>query len=301
MPTPSRLLFDHAQFSALCERFRVQSPPELRDLGTVLSAAALIRIGEVVSCGGPPAPQAVDDPASPSTAPAFRLRQWYDTGDDWAAVNDHLDFDLHGLNSMTHIDALELFFWKNRDFHGHTTPDLTSQRLPESLTALRGGIVGRGLLVDVPRITGHAIPAGYVITPDDISTTLLAQSTITRPGDILFFRFGRQQPVKSEDVIGDFHTPGLSIASADWVHTAQPCVIVTDGGLDPMPSEVAGLPTPWHLLLLTQLGIHLIDVAHLDALAATCARLNCWEFFCTIAPLDLPHASGSPVNPLAIF
>ena len=81
----------------------------------------------------------------------------------------------------------------------------------------------------------------------------------------------------------------------------MPSVIITDQGLDPNPSEVEGLPVPWHLLVLTVLGTPLIDMAMLAELAATCSRLDRWEFFTSIAPLHLPGASGSPVNPLAVF
>jgi hypothetical protein len=55
------------------------------------------------------------------------------------------------------------------------------------------------------------------------------------------------------------------------------------------------------VLLLSVLGIPLVDAADLVPLAATCADLQRWEFFSVIAPLHIPFASGSPINPLAVF
>jgi hypothetical protein len=38
-----------------------------------------------------------------------------------------------------------------------------------------------------------------------------------------------------------------------------------------------------------------------DEFVAVCEELNRWSFFCVVAPLRLPAATGSPVNPIAIF
>jgi hypothetical protein len=44
-----------------------------------------------------------------------------------------------------------------------------------------------------------------------------------------------------------------------------------------------------------------MDWLQFDDLVAVCEELNHWSFLCVIAPLRLPAATGSPVNPLAIF
>jgi|GraSoiStandDraft_51_1057287.scaffolds.fasta_scaffold101296_2 hypothetical protein len=47
---------------------------------------------------------------------------------------------------------------------------------------------------------------------------------------------------------------------------------------------------------------HLDSFAHdFDAVAEAAAARNRWEFMLTIAPLAIPHGTGSPVNPIAIF
>jgi hypothetical protein len=54
-------------------------------------------------------------------------------------------------------------------------------------------------------------------------------------------------------------------------------------------------------LTLAALGVYLIDNTELAEAAATAARLNRWEFMLVVAPLPVPGATGSVVNPLAFF
>jgi hypothetical protein len=49
------------------------------------------------------------------------------------------------------------------------------------------------------------------------------------------------------------------------------------------------------------MGVHLIDNADLDELAATAAHLGRYEFQFVMGPLILKRGTASPVNPLAIF
>ena len=49
------------------------------------------------------------------------------------------------------------------------------------------------------------------------------------------------------------------------------------------------------------LGIHVLDRADLEALGEASASRNRWEFMLTVNPLALPNATGSPVNPIAVF
>ena len=49
------------------------------------------------------------------------------------------------------------------------------------------------------------------------------------------------------------------------------------------------------------MGIHILDRADLEALSDAAAARNRWEFMLTVNPLALPNATGSPVNPIAMF
>jgi hypothetical protein len=48
-------------------------------------------------------------------------------------------------------------------------------------------------------------------------------------------------------------------------------------------------------------AVHLLDWLQFDDLVAVCEELNRWSFLCVVAPLRLPAATSSPVNPIAIF
>ena len=56
-----------------------------------------------------------------------------------------------------------------------------------------------------------------------------------------------------------------------------------------------------HVLAINALGLHLVDYLQLEDLHDLCVRHRRWSFFCLIAPLRLPGATGSPVNPIAVL
>jgi hypothetical protein len=44
-----------------------------------------------------------------------------------------------------------------------------------------------------------------------------------------------------------------------------------------------------------------LDRSDLEALSEAAAARKRWEFLLTVNPLALPNATGSPVNPIAMF
>ena len=67
------------------------------------------------------------------------------------------------------------------------------------------------------------------------------------------------------------------------------------------PSLVEGVDLPVHTLMITALGINILDNQDLEAVAETAARLKRWEFMLTIDPVPVTGGTGFPVNTLAIF
>jgi kynurenine formamidase len=265
-----------------------------RPASDVTAALALARAGRVVPLADAPAfpALAADAAVKPNSPHPYRLTQWTESGEGWTAVNDRLELDIHGETSMTHLDTTAHFAWV-----------LQADRpaAVDPLTELAGeGLVGRGILIDVPGVLG-ASTAGQVITLADVNEVLRRTGLDPRPGDALHINLGRTERARSDVPLGSVPTAGLSIECADWVAALAPSVIVTDEGLDPFPSEVAGLPVPWHVLMLTVLGVPLVDRAMLAPLSIACAEVSRWEFLSVIAPLPIPGASGSPVNPIAVL
>jgi hypothetical protein len=49
------------------------------------------------------------------------------------------------------------------------------------------------------------------------------------------------------------------------------------------------------------MGMPIVDNVRLTSLADACAEIDRWEFQLVVAPLIIPGATGSPVNPIAIL
>lgn len=272
-----------ARVSAATENIRQPANP--------LAGIASVRNGVSVGTAWPPPLPFRHVPARDAQAAPPRLHQWFDHGDGWRATNDRLELDVHGATAMTHLDAPEHFTWT----------ELSAEALHRrsSATLAHGastGITGRGVLLDVSKPAEHG-PVSMTTVRD-----CLEQSGVAiHPGDTLYLHFGRSAPLSAEFTLGSAPMRGLSIHCAEWIGAQGLAAIVTDEGLDPSPSEVEGEPVPWHLFVLGTLGIPLVDWARLDHLTTLCHEREQWEFLSCIAPLPLPGASGSPVNPIVVL
>ena len=76
---------------------------------------------------------------------------------------------------------------------------------------------------------------------------------------------------------------------------------MADASHDVDPSGYPNIGLPIHKVGIVAMGLWLLDAADCEALVDVCHRLRRWEFMFVVAPLRFHHATGSPVNPLAIF
>ena len=67
----------------------------------------------------------------------------------------------------------------------------------------------------------------------------------------------------------------------------------------PHPKCRIGLPV--HTLLITALGVNILDNQDLEALSEVAAKLKRWEFMITINPIPVTGGTGSPLNTIAAF
>ena len=264
-----------------------------------LQAAGLVRTGTMVSCAGQFHPSGVANPGPASAAAQLTLE--FDEGPDWKAVNDRLLLSLHGQGSPTHLDALAHFFYQGTGYNKRPVRDVSPTGVSaNAVTSSQAGIAGRGVLIDLPAARGEAFLApGEAGTMSDVTAALDRAGLAIAPGDIVFIRTG--WPTASKSMTADTGMPGLSIECAEWAHRSELALIVTDCGLDPAPSQVAGVLVPWHILALTRMGLRLVDLANLEALAQICSRLRRWEFLAVISTIPIAGSTSSPVNPLALF
>lgn len=112
------------------------------------TAAGLVRTGDMVSCARDYDPSG-GYPCLPQAGARLRLDR--DEGPDWKAVNDQLLLPLHGLAAPTHLDALAHFFYQGTGYNGRPVGDVGPAGVSaNAVTSCRGGIVGRGVLIDLP-------------------------------------------------------------------------------------------------------------------------------------------------------
>jgi len=283
----------------------------------VAAAAALVREGRHVSCGRD---VEFGTRVSVYEAPVPPLHFMSSTGgrlnaDGAGGATDWVGFDIHGLH-ITHLDAPSHQFWDGAMFNGHTAAAVTAEQGARlgSVELAGGGVVGRGVLVDVAAAHDVAwLPEGYAITGEDLDRATARQGTTIAPGDVVMVRTGygaqrRQLRTRVPDLAAapghdrsDLpHLPGLSAAALPWCKEHDVAVIGTDTGTDARPSDQAWI-APFHVVAMYAIGLWVLDNFELEELAGTCAELGRHEFMVVVAPIRFRNTSGSPVNPIAIF
>jgi kynurenine formamidase len=219
----------------------------------------------------------------------------------YEAARDYVGLDIHGL-STTHVDALSHMFVRGQMFGGRPASDVRSDGArANTVMSMADGVVGRGVLLDVPRAVGiEYFDAGSVVTLADLEAAETAQHLECGPGDVLLVRWGRGP---RRDAKGGFDGfSGLHPECLPWIHEREIALLGSDGISDPMPFlGTPDWPFPVHQIGITAMGLHLIDNMALDGLAETCAREDRWEFLFTMAPLRIERGTGCPVNPIAVL
>jgi kynurenine formamidase len=243
-----------------------------------------------------------------------------DTGTDAERGNQGFPHGIGGaddviampLQCSTQWDGLGHIFDHGNAWNGRRAGDVVTSDgdLVTGIEHTASVIVSRGVLLDVGR---HLQPAtgeladGYAITAADLESCIAAQgpsSTVTR-GDIVLVRTGQYARTR-RDGWGDYAggpAPGLSLATAGWLHRTEIAAIATDTwGFEVRPNEF-DVPAfqPLHQVVIPNLGLTIGEMWNLDALADECARLGRYSFLLSAAPLPITGAVGSPINPVAIL
>ncbi len=268
----------------------------------VLGAAGEVRQGRCVSLA---APIAVGD-AADNPDPAVHQMTGTVAGAGRSGLSfatDRIAMNVHG-NADSHIDALCHVMFDRTLYNGVPASTVTGEGAAALSIGLAGnGIVGRGVLLDVPRVRGTAwLEPGDHVTVGDVLAAEEAQRVEIGRGDLLFIRVGhrlrrqRRGPWDAASARAGLH-PSVLPLLAD----RQIAVLGSDGNNDTAASAVEGVGFPVHVLAIHAMGLHLLDYLHLEDLVAVCEDLLRWSFLCVIAPLRLKAGTGSPVNPIAIF
>ena len=300
-----------AEFKALHERLHDQVPWGAADRRGALNhitparvATAVIeaRLGRTVTLAAPLATSAMDTPERG----ARHMKNLPGEPSEVAGVSfaaDQLAMNIHG-DVDSHIDALCHVGYNGTLYNGVEPGSVTSQGARElSIDDVHDGIVGRGVLLDIPRLRGvQWLEPGDHVTSAALEAAEAAQQVRVGPGDLLFVRVGhrmRRNQLGPWDVAAT--RAGLHPQAMEFVAERQVAALGSDSNSDIAPSIVEDVAFPVHVLAIQALGMYLLDYLQFDDLFAQCDAAGRWSFLCVIAPLRLPGGTGSPVNPIAIL
>jgi kynurenine formamidase len=218
---------------------------------------------------------------------------------------DYFAIAAHGF-SETHLDALCHYFWDDKMYNSFPSAEVNFQGAHRcGVEVARNGIIGRGVLLDIPKIRGvDWIEPGEAIFVEDLERAEREHHVRVGEGDLLMVRTGRARRRRERGGWSVFieGLPGLDVSTMPWIFERRIALLGSDGVSDVMPSGYGhGLDLPVHTSTLVWMGVYLLDNADFEALAGHCAHIGRYEFMFVLAPLVLEHGTASPVNPIAIF
>ena len=261
-----------------------------------VAAAKLVTEGVSVSMAHP----LLTEPSADNTSPfEHKMQVTPAQAGGWATDTWGLMF--HGFGH-SHIDALCHLAYQGKYYNGFDMAETTAAGCKNLAIANIGdGIFTRGVLMDIPRLKGRDwLEPAEAVTIADLEAWEKQAGMVAGAGDAVLLHTGRwlRRAAKGPHEGG---YPGLHAETVQWLKARDIAVIGTDGGLDVYPSGIPDSSAPVHTLVLTALGMPILDVMDLTAVARAAAERERWTFLLTAAPMRVKTGTGSPINSIATF
>lgn len=267
----------------------------------VLAALGEVRVGRTVSLAAPMETWVSPDNPEPyvhemkgskrASAPGLRF------------ALDRIATNIHG-NAHSHIDALSHVIYDNTLYNEVPADTETATGAATlSIDIDHDGIVGRGVLLDIPRSRGvQWLEPGDHVTAEDLVEAEQAQRVVVGEGDLLFVRVGhRARRIARGPWNAAEHRAGLHPSALEFLADRRVAMLGGDGNNDTAPSTTEGVDFPVHTLAVHAMGLQLLDYLQFEELLPICEEQGRWSFLAVVAPLRIPGATGSPVNPIAVL
>ena len=186
-------------------------------------------------------------------------------------VVEFLGLVYHGYR-VTHLDALSHIFWDSKMYNDVPAELVTSSfgATEHAVTNVRGGIVTRGVLIDVPKHRDVPwLEPGEYVTPDEIDDILTAAGTVVGEGDAVLLRtgYGRRRLEQGPDRVLEVGRAGWQASCLPWFHDQGVSFIAADTAQDVVPSGYDNVRIPIHAVGITAMGLWLLDNCNLEPLA----------------------------------
>jgi len=166
---------------------------------------------------------------------------------------------------------------------------------------MRQGIFTRGVLLDVAAARGVSwYESDEYVTVADLEAAEARQNVRVGSGDVLLVRTGMERMEQELGLQDIYPRAGLHAECVEWMHDREVAVYGGDC-IEKLPYPSERFPSPVHMIGLVGMGMPILDWPALTELAATCERLDRFDFLLTTAPLRLPGGTSSPINPLCAF
>jgi kynurenine formamidase len=274
---------------------------------TVRAAAGLVRSGRRVSMAIPV--NKVAGPDNPNPAVHF-VTQGHDVPVDSGKVRfglDYLGMACHG-DCHTHVDALCHISYDGKTYNGREASEVlkSTGATAQDITTLSDGLVGRGVLLDIPRLQGCKwLEPGEAVTRAQLEECVASEGVTFAEGDILVLRTGhhrRRLELGPWDNGPDGEgKAGVHVDTIPWMHERRLSAFLPDGDGETIPSTVDGVTYPIHPLQVVAMGMLVSDSLQFEDLAVACEEEGRYEFMVVGLPLRLEGGTGSPWNPIALF
>ena len=264
----------------------------------VAGAAGLVREGITVSLSWP----LNTTPAADNPHPAEQ-RTWLTHEGPVSLAKDYVGVDYHH-DTHTHLDALCHIGYGDAFYNDRPSSIVTAEgATAESVETLKDGLVGRGVLLDIPRLRGASwLEPGESVVREDLEAAARSQGVQLEEGDILLVRIGHARRLIE---LGPWDTAaakaGLHPTAMTLIGERGVAALGSDSNSDTAPGNTEGVDYPVHVLAIAAMGVHLLDYLWPEDLLAACERTDRWEFLFVGAPLRITGGTGSPLNPIAIF
>jgi len=209
------------------------------------------------------------------------------------------------LQSATHWDSLCHIFHKGRMYNGFPASEVTSQGAPRNGTEqLKSSLVGRGVLLDIPRSKGiDWLADGYPITVEDLEAAAELAKVTVGQGDIVLLRTGQMARCLRTGwgTYAGGDAPGLSFHTIPWLAEKNVAAVASDTwGVEVRPNELPDSFQPFHIPTVVYMGLLLGEMFNLEALADACADDGTYEMLVSAPPLPFTGTAGGPPGPVAI-
>src|SRR5258708_17624044 len=155
-------------------------------------AARLVQRGRAVSCSRTISPRWAPENPRPLTHVMMA------SGEDapkkgMGFANEWIGMKFHGYY-YTHLDSLAHVFWNGMMYNGRPSTNITLSEGGKdgSVEWASGGIVSRGVLLDIPRLQNkERLEPGEAVTPEHLNACEKSEGLTVGSGDILVLRNGR--------------------------------------------------------------------------------------------------------------